>query len=1044
MKQFICSLFLVCTTVLTVSAQFKPNLESSDPQLISDVRPIETSFNPVSVPSARLPFQYDYSQVMQRSFSWQKEGLQSLTITRDPKTLLPISLEGDVPELATNLDRSRKAIQQQTMDYLTAVQSILNIYNAKDEFVVTNIKTDQLEQTHIKVQQQFQGIPIHGGELLLHTQKGQIQLLNGRIFPTPDLSQTTPTIKQEKAIQIALDDVEKDTKFHELTGTAADILSKEQLKAELVIHHPQLNPDAERLVWKVEVIPHLAMDRFYFIDALTGEILHFYNKVCRLHAHHKSAPVVVDLPKFPRPISALTGPTTAQARDLNGRTVTINTYELTDQFVMLDAARAMYRSGAATLDDVRGGIVTLDANSTSPLQDEEFTANYITSFSNTWNDPTSVSAHNNAGVAYEYFRQTFNRNSIDGSGGNIYSFINITDEDGEDFDNAFWAGIGMFYGNGDVAFTPLAGGLDAAAHEMSHGVIQATADLEYLSQSGALNESFADVFGVLIDRDDWRIGEDIVNTNVFRSGAMRDLQNPSNGGRRFGDTGWQPRHIDEYVELPETEQGDNGGVHINSGIPNHAFYLIASNIGRQRAEQIYYRALDNYLVRSSQFVDARVAIVQSAIDLYGNNSGEEQRVRAAFDAVGIVGETSNDYQVDLEENPGQEFVLFSNSNQTSIGRANGSGDVLADPFIPEGLTNRISMTDDGTFGVFVSDQNQLIFVDFNANQYGFIENNPQSIWRNVVISKDGSRLAILTNTLEPSIVIFDFISQQQRTFELYNPTTAEGQTANSVQYADAMEFTYDGEFLMYDAYNELSTFFGDPIDYWDINFIKVWDNRRDNFGDGLVLNLFKNLPDNTSIGNPTFSKNSPHIIAFDLLDNNDNSFSILGANIETGDNQTIFRNATIGYPNFAPSDQFLYFDALDQQNNPVLAKIPLSSSKITAGGDGFVFLRDAKWGVAYATGERVLSDIEEIETDTWTIAPNPFSDQLQLITSEITTTDQWYQLTDVTGKILLKGLLPKGEQQHTLSVKHLPEGIYFLQWQTARGMQTQQVVKVRF
>src|SRR5215203_7409311 len=97
-------------------------------------------------------------------------------------------------------------------------------------------------------------------------------------------------------------------------------------------------------------------------------------------------------------------------------------------------------------------------------------------------------------------------------------------------DNAFWNGSAMFYGNGNSSFRQLERGLDVAGHEMSHGVIQNTANLEYIGQSGALNESYADVFGAMIDRNDWQIGEDVVLPAVFPSGALRDLSNPNNGG----------------------------------------------------------------------------------------------------------------------------------------------------------------------------------------------------------------------------------------------------------------------------------------------------------------------------------------------------------------------------------------------------------------------------------------------------------------------------------------------------------------------------------
>ena len=154
----------------------------------------------------------------------------------------------------------------------------------------------------------------------------------------------------------------------------------------------------------------------------------------------------------------------------------------------------------------------------------------------TWS-ATAVSARNNASICYDYYRTTFNRNSLNNKGGNIVSVINITDEDGKGMDNAYWNGEYMGYGNGGQAFKPLAIALDIAGHEMTHGVIENTARLEYRNQSGALNESFADIFGALIDRYDWTLGEDVVKSSVFPSGALRSLENPNQGGPR--DPGYQ-------------------------------------------------------------------------------------------------------------------------------------------------------------------------------------------------------------------------------------------------------------------------------------------------------------------------------------------------------------------------------------------------------------------------------------------------------------------------------------------------------------------------
>ena len=280
--------------------------------------------------------------------------------------------------------------------------------------------------------------------------------------------------------------------------------------------------------------------------------------------------------------------------------------------------QGMYLPNQSVMPNEPSGVIwTVDAQNGSPQQ-TNFEIVHVTNTTNNWKN-LEVSAHYNGGEAYEYFRQKFGRNSINGSGGNIISIINVTDQNDNDMDNAFWNGAAIFYGNGDVAFQPLAKGLDVAGHEMSHGVIQNTANLEYVGQSGALNESYADIFGAMIDRDDWQIGEDVVNIAVFPTGTMRDMANPNNGGSSLNDRGWQPKHMNEFQNLPETPEGDNGGVHVNSGIANKAFFNLASSVGKEKAEQIYYKALTDYLVKSSQFVDMRNAAEKAATDLHGAN-----------------------------------------------------------------------------------------------------------------------------------------------------------------------------------------------------------------------------------------------------------------------------------------------------------------------------------------------------------------------------------------------------------------------------------------
>lgn len=223
-------------------------------------------------------------------------------------------------------------------------------------------------------------------------------------------------------------------------------------------------------------------------------------------------------------------------------------------------------------------------------------------------------AHNFAGDAYDYFWQTFRRDSYDGAGATITSTVNYKLSS----PNAFWNGQQFVYGRYMAT-------KDIVAHEFTHAVTQFSANLEYRWQSGALNESFSDIFAAMVDRDDWLIGEDLpqfildlLNTQE----AIRDLSNPP----RFR----QPDHTKDWLKTCADEEG----VHTNSGIVNKAYYNIATAIGKEKAEQVFYRALTVYLQPRSSFSEARAAVLQSATDLWPDGS-EHSAIAAGFDMVGL-------------------------------------------------------------------------------------------------------------------------------------------------------------------------------------------------------------------------------------------------------------------------------------------------------------------------------------------------------------------------------------------------------------------------
>jgi Zn-dependent metalloprotease len=251
------------------------------------------------------------------------------------------------------------------------------------------------------------------------------------------------------------------------------------------------------------------------------------------------------------------------------------------------------------------------------------------------------------------FKDLFGRNSIDGAGMELISAVHHRKK----YNNAFWNGEQMAYGDGDgVLFQNFTSCIDVIGHELTHGVTQYTADLRYQSQSGALNESISDVFGSLLkqrirnqtaDQADWLIGEGLL---VPKAGAKRTaLRSMAAPGTAYDDPTEnglgkdpQPDHMSRYQDLPIDDDNDWGGVHINSGIPNKAFYLVATALGGyawERAGKIWYGALTGgELKKDATFSDMRAVTVAIATRIFDESVAST--VSEAWDEVGLEAQIS--------------------------------------------------------------------------------------------------------------------------------------------------------------------------------------------------------------------------------------------------------------------------------------------------------------------------------------------------------------------------------------------------------------------
>lgn len=251
-------------------------------------------------------------------------------------------------------------------------------------------------------------------------------------------------------------------------------------------------------------------------------------------------------------------------------------------------------------------------------------------------------AYDGLGATWDLWSTAYSRDSLDGKGMPLLATVHY----GRNYDNAFWDGSQMVFGDGDgVIFERFTKSVDVIGHELAHGVTEHTAGLLYQGQSGALNESVSDVFGVLVKQKalgqsaaeaDWLVGADLLNASV-KGRALRDMRNP---GTAYDDprlgTDPQPADMDHYVDTKD----DNGGVHINSGIPNRAFVLAAEAIGGnawEGAGAIWYAVLSGAGIRADcDFATFAGLTVDAAGSAHGDGSPQQEAVRSAWEQVGVL------------------------------------------------------------------------------------------------------------------------------------------------------------------------------------------------------------------------------------------------------------------------------------------------------------------------------------------------------------------------------------------------------------------------
>ncbi|MBU5315434.1 M4 family metallopeptidase [Clostridium bornimense] len=492
--------------------------------------------------------------------------------------------DGEIPEVYLDEEDSCKFIdgnytnikvenENDAIESINSVKKLMKIDYPENEFKVLKVNSTE-DLVSYKLQQVYNDIPLYGREIIVVTDKeGNTTSVGGNYLEDVNVD-TNAKIGKEEVKNYAAGVYGDDAKVND---------------GELTIY--SLNDSEPILCWKVMVegtkdgSPYALNS---FIDATTGEVIN--------------------------EVSLLTKAEQGSGKDLKGQNRTFN----------INRKSYWYNTYYQLFDTTRN-IKIYNANY------GRIPGNMMTSNSKTWNDPAAVSAICNLGHVYDYYNNKLKRKSYDGNGAQIVASIHYKESYWSNgYDNAFWTPQyeQFVFGDGDKVFTPLTGALDVIAHEFTHAVIERTANLQYQGQSGALNEAYADILGNIIEgKSDlqWLLGEDIMKNGLP---ALRNMSNPEALG--------QPSKVGgRYYVNPSDINNDYGGVHTNSGILNHAAYLMWENgiKDKDKLAKLFYNSL--YIMNStSSFEDCRIAVTSAANNL-GMNSKEKQIINNAFDQVGI-------------------------------------------------------------------------------------------------------------------------------------------------------------------------------------------------------------------------------------------------------------------------------------------------------------------------------------------------------------------------------------------------------------------------
>lgn len=796
-------------------------------------------------------------------------------------------------------------LERTARKFFSANQELLQLNDAAAELRLER-RDEDVREGRLRFQQQYRGLAVWPASLTAHFDADErLTCLSGAYVSTPNIANLVPRIRAQDAAAIAHARLPAEWRA---TNT----------EPELIIYGPV---DAEsRLAWKFDVTAGLERAWRIVIDAQDGRVLHQLTRVFETGAAGSGV-------------------------DLTGTSRALNIWQAGNTYYLLDTSKAMFNAQADPVTDPRGVITIGDARNTPIDQVNEMFLVTSTS-AGSWLIPDAVSAAFNFSETYDYFRAEHNRNSLDDAGGNITAIVRIGK-----YDNASWNGNLSLMIFGDAK--PFAASLDVVGHELSHGITEKTAGLIYQDQSGALNEAFSDIFGEMVEArsrgvNDWLMGSEL-------GGAFRNMKNP--GALQIAGLDRPfPSKMSDFINLPNTDQTDHGGVHLNSSIINHCFYQLAEGmpeaIGRTAAARIFYRTLTAHLQPQSRFVDCRLGAIASAETLFGVGSTEARSTAKAFDLVEIFAAptTPEPTPVPVVQSPDSTLFIYEDFFSFNLGRRESaqSDQAAGSIFALDIKKQRPAVTGDGSVVMMVSADNDLCAAetaDPNSLECLGFAGSVHS----AAIAPNGKLAAfVLRNALtgepEGSVTVIDFDSGESRTYTLIAPAL-DASAVDQVLFADAMAFSTDSTKLIYDALSRVRFSSGPALDRWSIYALDLATERTEIIVPPL---------DGLNTGNPAPGRAGSRFIAFDAEVVASGAFGVVVLDLFTGDFQLAAETGdSPGYPSFTGDESSVIFAAPNGNNfgsGISLFEQALSSDRLEKVGLPMEWQSEALLGVVYRRG----------------------------------------------------------------------------------------------